>query len=677
MKQTVLILSFCISSFFVHSQTNIDSLIFILENNKLPAAEQVSIYNKICSFSVNSDPEKALLYSQKALSFAEKEKNNLWISIFSTHTGKAYELIGDYDTSLDYCMKGLRAAIDSKTEHQQAFAYSCLASVRYRQGYIVTSLDLFLKALSIYEKIDDDKYKSLEVHVLTNIGEIYRYLKKYDTAFPYLEKAMIIAEELDYVGGKLQIYYDIGYIYKDKKEHEKALYYLSKTLETSRLLGNKYVEGAVLGTLALISADIKDAVKSEQYVGEAFSIAEKINNPALLLYTWNIIAEINIIQKKYIEGEAAAISAWQIDTTNVDMAPDITYNIGLANLYLGNKEKAALFFNKSKEATEKLSNKDFNNLLIDAGVKYENEKKEMRIATLEKEKQLYIWLGAVGVALFLLAYGVLFFRHRLNIQKRKNAEQQKELAEKQKELAEKQMTLSEQQREIAEQKNMLAEQQIKQLEKEKQLIATQAILDGEVAERTRLAKDLHNGLGGLLTVTKLNLKKIGGYSFMEQQDVSCFEIALGLLDQSVVELRRIAHHLMPLSLLNDGLRVAIEDFCKAIPIAKFQYYGGSNLPRLDNRLEIVLYQSTYELVNNAVKYSDATTINVQLIIDDRIVSLTIQDNGKGFDPDIISDGTGLENLRTHILAYNGKMNIHSSPGNGTEICIEIENTGYS
>ena len=384
------------------------------------------------------------------------------------------------------------------------------------------------------------------------------------------------------------------------------------------------------------------------------------------MYTRNILAEIHIIQKQYIEGEAAAISAWQIDTTNVDMAPDITYNIGLANLHLGNKEKAALFFNKSKEATEKLSNKDFHNLLIDTEVKYETEKKEARIAILEKEKQFYIWFGAAGVVLLLLAFGVLFFRHRLNIQKRKNAEQQKELAEKQ-------VTLAEQQRELSEQKNILAEQQIKQLEQEKQLIATQSVLDGESAERSRLAKDLHNRLGGLLTVTKLNLKKIGGYAVMEQQDVTRFDKALDLLDQSVVELRRIAHHLMPVSLLNDGLKTAIEDFCNAIPAASFLYCGEGEYTRLDNRLEIALYQSAYELVNNAVKYAEATAINVQLIIDKGLVALMIQDNGIGFDPDKTKSGTGLENIQARVSAYNGKMNIHSSPGNGTEISIEIEN----
>ena len=117
---------------------------------------------------------------------------------------------------------------------------------------------------------------------------------------------------------------------------------------------------------------------------------------------------------------------------------------------------------------------------------------------------------------------------------------------------------------------------------------------------------------------------------------------------------------------------SLEDFCHAIPGAQFIYLGGEK--RLNSHLEVLIYRCAYELVNNAVKYADASVIRVQLMIDDGVMSLTVYDDGIGFDPAAISSGTGFDNIRSRISTYNGRLSIHSSPGNGTEVSIEIEKT---
>jgi signal transduction histidine kinase len=160
------------------------------------------------------------------------------------------------------------------------------------------------------------------------------------------------------------------------------------------------------------------------------------------------------------------------------------------------------------------------------------------------------------------------------------------------------------------------------------------------------------------------------FSIMEGQDVNRFGKAMEMLDESISELRRIAHHMMPESLIRFGLQVSLEDFCRAIPIAHFQYFGEDL--RLDNRLEVMIYRCAYELINNAIKYAEASNINVQLLVDKSVVALNVQDNGKGFEPGKTSSGSGLENIRTRVSAHNGKMYIRSAQGKGTEVNIEIE-----
>jgi signal transduction histidine kinase len=326
---------------------------------------------------------------------------------------------------------------------------------------------------------------------------------------------------------------------------------------------------------------------------------------------------------------------WESDSTDLQQAETASSLLCCANIYLGNAERAEYFFEKYHSIRNKYSDKSLHDSLADMEVKYETEKKELRIALLEREKLLYIWLG-IAAAAFLLAFiGILFYRHRLNTQKRR-----------------------------------LAEQQVKQLEQEKKLVAANSILDGETAERTRLARDLHDGLGGMLSVIKYNLESMENYSIMDGQDVVRFDKALNMLDKSMVELRLVANNIMPKSLMLYGPRVSLEDFCRAIPIARFQYMGEDT--RFDKRFEVMIYRCACELINNALKHAHASEINVQLLIDNGVLVLTVQDNGVGFDPEKAASGAGLENIRTRVSIYNGRVKISSSPGNGTEITIEIE-----
>lgn len=262
---------------------------------------------------------------------------------------------------------------------------------------------------------------------------------------------------------------------------------------------------------------------------------------------------------------------------------------------------------------------------------YQTEKRETRISTLEKERVLYGIIFGVSFLGVIILLGALYLRQRA--------------------------------------KKQLVQQQVIQLEKEKQLIATQATLEGETTERTRLARDLHDGLGSMLSVVKFNLPQMKSGVTIEQEDVSRFQKALGMLDQSIQELRRVAHHMMPETLVRFGLKTALTDFAEAIPNVDFHYFG--NEERIAQKLEIMIYRSIHELVNNAMKHAEASQINVQLVQETSRISFTVQDNGKGFDPENIKDGMGLRNIRQRVETFSGKMNIYSTE-KGTEIHIELE-----
>jgi signal transduction histidine kinase len=485
-----------------------------------------------------------------------------------------------------------------------------------------------MKALPLFEKLGD---KASQLLVMGNISNIHACLHDYDKAIYYREQELAMAKVLNDVEIMCDIYYNIGSCYINKEEHKKSLEYVLKALEIADSIKDPLINPLATIALAIIYSDgFEDYNKAEKYAKEGLRLAEESEMQNIIINAKSQLSAIYLVQERYQECDILASMSYEMDTTDIANGLSITENIILANIFLGNKDKAVSFFQKHRSYVERKTVETLHRSIAEMEVQYETEKKELRIAEMEKEKVFYIWLGIVGGILLLSLLILFIILHRLAVSKRKLAEQQ----------------------------TIIAEQQIKQMEQKQQIVAAQLVMDGETAERTRLARDLHDGLGGMLSVVKLNLT-----------DLEHLEKARELLDQSINELRRVAHHLMPESLLRYGLKTALDDFCKSVPNLKFHYFG--NESHLDDRIEVLIYRCAHELVNNAIKYANASTINVQLVQDPDLISLTVEDDGCGFDTETVGSGMGLENLRTRVAAYNGKINFFSSPGKGTEVSVEL------
>ena len=219
------------------------------------------------------------------------------------------------------------------------------------------------------------------------------------------------------------------------------------------------------------------------------------------------------------------------------------------------------------------------------------------------------------------------------------------------------------------------EQTINELKIDHQLLASRDVLWGEEKERGRISRDLHDGLGGLLSGIKLSLTSIKGYNSLPEEVNEKLDRAMMQLNASIAELRMIAQNLMPEALVNFGLKDALSDFCTNLGVHQnveisFLFYGDSF--RFDNSIETSLFRIAQEAVNNALKHAGASRIVVQLIQDDTWVNLTVQDNGKGFDSgkEVNVKSGGLKNIRARAASFDGRCNIDSRPGIGTEIIVE-------
>ena len=608
---------------------DVDSLINVLETEERTPLEQFELAREIINHYRQSDTDKYLEYAERRLSIAKKEKDkkiqDKMYDLAYEDLGVVHVYKGNYDTALIYFDKALEYA--HKINDRGIYGiYMKKGSVYYQQNKLSATLECLQKALSLCEKADD---KATEIHILINIGNVFNQLGDYDRSDIYLEKARIIMEEHNVTNAKVDVYLNLVSMHKRKKEYQKALDYCMQIEELCRVANNKRYAIYNNINFSLLYVELEEYDKANNYAEEALKLAIEFGDPIGIRESCAFLAESYLNSKKYKEADAYAQMSWDADSTDISKAFGIACILTASNMYLDNKEKAFIFLKKISELNNQLNKKDYHANLMEMEIKYETEKKELRITSLEQEKQLYTGLGVLSMIVIILGGLLFFYRNRLNKQK------------------------------------------ITQLKQEKQLVATQALLDGETAERSRLARDLHDGLGGLLSVLKLNLNEMKKTS-LTKEDEDYLEKALEVLEESNKELRRIAHHMMPESLMRTGLETSLSDFCKAIPGVTFQYIGQDI--RLDERLEITLYRCAYELINNAVKYSDATNIDVQLLVDDNLISLSVYDNGIGFDPASVTTGSGLDNIRTRIATFNGKMHLKSSPEHGTEIIIEIERT---
>lgn len=221
-------------------------------------------------------------------------------------------------------------------------------------------------------------------------------------------------------------------------------------------------------------------------------------------------------------------------------------------------------------------------------------------------------------------------------------------------------------------------QRLKTLKQKESLQVLSSMLQGQETERARLARDLHDGLGGILSGTKITLS---GLTLNNQDNAAKSTVSKSLdqLDVAVTELRRIAHNLMPELLDKYGLEEALKEYAARMSSDELEVscHFVNYKDSLDKEKQIVVYRIIQELVNNAVKHAEAAQILIQLSKYNNHILITVEDDGKGFDLNLANGkkSAGIHNVQSRLEFLSGKMHIDSIAGTGTTIEIEfpIEN----
>jgi two-component system, NarL family, sensor kinase len=611
-----------------------DSLLKILSTTKTDNYSglfdiQRQLYDQ---YVINNLPA-ALSMANRQYNLAVKINDTKVLNEAESWIGFIYYSQGKNDSSLLWYNKALASLKLNPDKGKEADLMNSLANIFKAAAKYDTAMLIYTNLLKYYESVND---LAKQGKVLGNIGSLYYTAGNQEKATEYTLHSLEIQRKTDDKRGKAVSLINLTVFALNKGDFKGAILYGDEAISLMKDIDKNYYAAALIrvGYCYYMTGSKEKAL---EYTRTAITIYKENKNIRGMMEAYRQQGDYLIESKQYADALKLGKEALQVaDTTNrLDMR--LLYDmLKRAAIWLNMPEDALFYSQQQINMKEADLNQEWADKIAETDAKYNTAKKELEITTLKAEKKTKNILLVSLMAILATISGIGYFIY-------KNQKQRQQLSA----------------------------QRIKELEQEKQITATQSLLEGETIERARISKDLHDGLGGMLSVAKLKIANMKGNMTIPEENVSSFNTAIEMLDTSIKELRRVAHNLMPESLMKFGLNAALSDFCDSTEKVVYHFYGDNRRP--GEKLEIAVYRIACELVNNALKHSQADKIDVQLIIDAARLNLIVEDNGKGFNIEEVNarNGNGLKNVHSRVTALGGRIDLISSPGNGTEVNIEF------
>ncbi len=525
-----------------------------------------------------------------------------------------------------------------------AHAYSYLGVINKNKGDYSAALENHFCSERI--NLQKNNKKALATNY-NDIGIIYKTLKEYDKALEYYKKANALTVEMEFKRGIVMTNNNIGTIYDAKKDYENAVIYFKiafeKAIEYDILSG----QSIALSNLGEVYGIKGDEQKARIYFTKAMLIDRKTGDDYGLSISYMNIAgtfkhsnsnDSALFYYNKAEEKAKFLKANQL---LIDIYSNMYQVFEKAGDY-----KTALEKHKSYlQYQDSVYNESKAKQLAETEAKYEALKKDQEIKNLKNEQLLaniqqkqYQSERIAWISLFLIGVILIVYFYKRY--------QQKQIQEFNKKLL---------------------------VQKESYL---KAIVETQEEERKRIAKDLHDGVGQTMSGIKLALVNIvSNFPVDNESEKKKLMELVQNVDDACVEVRSISHQMMPRLLQEDGLIPSIADMLdKSFAMSDIQYnfehFGMEK--RLRENVEIGVYRICQELINNIIKHSGASSVNVQLFRNGKTMVLLVEDNGKGFEfQDKKDKGIGLLNISSRVETIHGEFNLEPSPISGTLATIRI------
>ena len=584
-------------------------------------------------FSDQSQYDSAIVWYEKALEVDKARNIPRMIAGDYLNLANAWSSLDSLNKSLKFFKKGIHI-LKGKPSHDLANVYSNLGILFYQMGQYDSTTYYFIEARNIWEKVGDPYYVAVAG---LNLGTVFTQIKNFEKARIYYAESAPIFDSLENKGSLARVYNNLASLireYNDPDSIQKSTEIHFKALAVREEIKDSAGMASSLNNIGGNYIDLKKADEALPYLEKALSIKRKLGisqgesqalyNLGLAYYSTQSYPKAKAYFTESLN-RSKEISSPADEKIALQGLSDVSYQ-------MGDFQKAYDYRLRFQAIEDSLFNLNKAGQIEELETKYQTEKKEAMINKMAQEKKmaelrirnqtnqiisLIALLGLGGIITFL-------FFQRNKLQHRQRLNQQ-----------------------------MIEQQEIR----------LQSIIETQEKERGRIARDLHDGLGQLLSATRMQLAAIKSDSPI-----------LPMLDEAVGEVRAIAHTMMPISLQEQGLSAAIEELLSKTLAGtniqwNFEEFGLKE--RLPQQIEISLYRITQELVSNSIRHAEASKIEVQLSqVRDRIL-LTVEDDGKGIAEKDYYTGMGMANIQSRLASLDGGFRIEPGPKKGTIATVRI------
>lgn len=643
-----------------------DSAIFFL-NQAIQISKKANLQSQLVSsyrikgvvYLLNSKFDSAILVYNEAITLAKKYSlNSILVKVY-VNLGILYTKTGDYDKAFEYYSIVINEFGASLDKTEVANLYNNMGLMYIAKGDYIKAMDNHQKAYQIREQLNDTL--SLASSMM-NIANIYFYQEDFVNAISYYEKAaeVFIKNNISYSTG--QCYHNIGTIYEKIDSLSKAEYYLKEAMKYESAVVSSG-RAKTLNMLGLVNLKQNKFDEAEDEFMEALNIHRKINSHTLIIPVLNNLA--TLYNKRNMPDKAIKYTqqslALSVASGSKEYEKDALYNFYISFEQKGDFKKSLEYYKEYSVLKDSLFGKEKHKQIKELEIKYETAKKENEIdlqraklaqneledkkkdAIIKKEQiQKY---GILIIAFLLIIIFIIYFLH----QKQKRNSTLQLLAKNEE----------------------LNNQKISELIKKHQLDSVKSRLDAEENERHRIAKELHDGVGGSLAAIKLYVD-----SLRKSIGVDGLDLVHDNINKTYEQVRALSHNLTPpefqFSSINDIVRDYVEHISKH---SKTEIILNSNVKSdwslLDESLQIGIYRIAQELINNVIKHAHASRVEFVLNLEEDEVYISVKDNGVGFDVSEKGSGIGIRNIKARVEDLNGEISINSEVGKGTEVSLSF------
>lgn len=543
-----------------------------------------------------------------------------------------YTRIGRFDSSGRLVARNLQRMGGKPPKPELLTFYQFLdAGLALRSGDQKRSLDIYYKALRRSEQYHDTAF---QMRSFNGIGWVYMEMFQYAEAIRWFRKALEAGAGSPAIrkANAATIYTNMASCYGALEHMDSAKHYAVQALSYALAAEDRSAEANAIVVNANIALFENRMQASVALMERAVAMRRLLNDPFYILSDLCVLSNIYASMNKTAQGLAAANEALAIARRYglYTKLPMIYISFEGNYSQAGDYKRLSETYAEHMQVKDSLYRKKLAEELATQEARYGSEKKEREIARQrlviqhEQDSRRVLLFGG-GAILLLAGAGLAIYLQR------NRARQEKELF--------------------------------------------RSILEGEQKERIRIARDLHDSIGQMLSVVRMNV------SAMPQTDghaaAKPVQHTLSLIDNTLQEVRHISHNLIPEE-LNFGLQAALEELCDKVNAAgattmTLQIDDTLDIQHFTRQFELSLYRVVQEVTGNILKHAQANTVSIMLKSEQDALQLRIADDGKGFDTSLIrnSKSLGWRNIQARINLLDGRMNIQSERTKGTTIDIWI------